>query len=235
MHGEPGDNRMSNTTPAGWYPDSSSPGQQRYWNGTQWTEHTAQSGPTNYAPPAGWYPDSRSPRQQRYWNGTQWTEHAAPIWPSAPPSGSQFVGVTQPPSPSLTGRNWVLRHKVLSAVSAVVVIAVIAGAAGSSGDSDDTAKDAGGSVSAEATPSADETQSDEPEPEKSETAEATETPASEVVPAVTEAAKSVMPQVAGLTRQAAEDALAAAGLGVREVRESPRPSPSGQCCVRARK
>ncbi len=27
--------------PAGWYPDSSQPGTQRYWDGAQWTEHTA--------------------------------------------------------------------------------------------------------------------------------------------------------------------------------------------------
>ena len=28
------------TTPAGWYPDPSNTSQQRYWDGTQWTEHT---------------------------------------------------------------------------------------------------------------------------------------------------------------------------------------------------
>lgn len=31
---------MSNVSP-GWYPDSNTPGQQRYWDGTQWTEHVA--------------------------------------------------------------------------------------------------------------------------------------------------------------------------------------------------
>lgn len=29
------------TTPAGWYPDTQAPGQQRYWDGSQWTGHTA--------------------------------------------------------------------------------------------------------------------------------------------------------------------------------------------------
>ncbi|RLV48307.1 DUF4041 domain-containing protein [Nocardioides mangrovicus] len=29
------------TAPAGWYPDTQQPGQQRYWDGQQWTEHRA--------------------------------------------------------------------------------------------------------------------------------------------------------------------------------------------------
>ena len=32
---------MSNSSPAGWYPDQQVPGQQRYWDGVQWTSHTA--------------------------------------------------------------------------------------------------------------------------------------------------------------------------------------------------
>jgi hypothetical protein len=30
--------------PAGWYPDADNPALQRYWDGTQWTEHTAPAG-----------------------------------------------------------------------------------------------------------------------------------------------------------------------------------------------
>lgn len=32
---------MSDLPPANWYPDPEVPGQQRYWDGTQWTEHRA--------------------------------------------------------------------------------------------------------------------------------------------------------------------------------------------------
>jgi uncharacterized RDD family membrane protein YckC len=34
----------SGGTPPGWYPDPSVPGQQRYWDGGTWTDHTAPGG-----------------------------------------------------------------------------------------------------------------------------------------------------------------------------------------------
>ncbi|MEX2501395.1 MAG: CD225/dispanin family protein [Trueperaceae bacterium] len=41
---------MSETPPAGWYPDPQDATQQRYWDGSAWTEHTA--GGTAQAPTA---------------------------------------------------------------------------------------------------------------------------------------------------------------------------------------
>jgi hypothetical protein len=38
-------------TPPGWYPDSSAPGQLRWWDGQQWTQHTA---PATGSPAPGW-------------------------------------------------------------------------------------------------------------------------------------------------------------------------------------
>lgn len=43
---------MTNT-PAGWYPDSERPGQQRYWDGTAWTEHRAPGAPSAPTPVGG--------------------------------------------------------------------------------------------------------------------------------------------------------------------------------------
>lgn len=36
---------MSDTPPAGWYPDPQDGARQRYWDGTAWTEHTADGSP----------------------------------------------------------------------------------------------------------------------------------------------------------------------------------------------
>ena len=34
----------------GWYPDPQAPGQQRYWDGAQWSEQSAQAAPAAQAP-----------------------------------------------------------------------------------------------------------------------------------------------------------------------------------------
>lgn len=36
---------MSDTPPAGWYPDPQDANRQRYWDGNAWTEHTADATP----------------------------------------------------------------------------------------------------------------------------------------------------------------------------------------------
>jgi hypothetical protein len=39
--------------PAGWYPDPTQPGTQRYWDGSQWTEHRAPLSPSPAAASTG--------------------------------------------------------------------------------------------------------------------------------------------------------------------------------------
>ena len=45
-----------NSPIAGWYPDPSTPGQQRYWDGSQWTEHAAPIPQAAPPPPPGFAP-----------------------------------------------------------------------------------------------------------------------------------------------------------------------------------
>ena len=44
---------MSETPPAGWYPDPQDAGRQRYWDGDAWTEHTADASPQASGQPSG--------------------------------------------------------------------------------------------------------------------------------------------------------------------------------------
>lgn len=72
--------------PAGWYPEPSGAGGERWWDGYQWTEHVRATQPAERsatpAPqaqvPAGWYPDPSGGGGQRYWDGAQWTDHVDP-------------------------------------------------------------------------------------------------------------------------------------------------------------
>lgn len=54
---------------AGWYPDPGGSGQQRYFDGTEWTHSYAPF----RLPAAGWYPDPQGRADRRYWDGKQWT------------------------------------------------------------------------------------------------------------------------------------------------------------------
>jgi uncharacterized Tic20 family protein len=56
-------------TAPGWYPDPNAPGTQRWWDGTQWTTHTAPGAPAPpYGAPAPYAPrQPMSPEQSRQW------------------------------------------------------------------------------------------------------------------------------------------------------------------------
>ncbi len=53
---------MADLPAAGWYPDPEQPGQQRYWDGQQWTEHRAPLG-------GGGPPQPQWGGQQQTWSG----------------------------------------------------------------------------------------------------------------------------------------------------------------------
>jgi hypothetical protein len=52
----------SPNVPAGWYPDPTLPGTQRYWDGSEWTEHRAPLSPTPAATQASSWSLNLSPR-----------------------------------------------------------------------------------------------------------------------------------------------------------------------------
>ena len=57
---------MSDTPPAGWYPQQD--GAERYWDGTDWTDHVRWPEGAQLPPP-GWHPQNDG--TERYWDGAR--------------------------------------------------------------------------------------------------------------------------------------------------------------------
>jgi Protein of unknown function (DUF2510) len=53
--------------PSGFYPDPTSGGRLRYWDGSAWTDRFQDGLP-------GFYPDSTNGGRLRYWDGAAWTD-----------------------------------------------------------------------------------------------------------------------------------------------------------------
>jgi hypothetical protein len=102
------------STPAGWYPDPHAEGQQRYWDGTAWTEHQAPVAPPQQPTPPAW----TAPQQSTVYAG------------AAPVAAKQ--------KKPLWRRTW-----VLVTAGVIVVFIAIGAASGSSDPKDTAAKDKG--------------------------------------------------------------------------------------------
>lgn len=79
------DSAVPTASPApGWYIDG--PGQERWWDGQQWTAHYRQV-QTVALSQAGWYDDGSG--RYRWWDGNAWTNHFyEPSSAAGPPSQS---------------------------------------------------------------------------------------------------------------------------------------------------
>ena len=95
---------------AGWYPQPD--GQQRYWDGQQWTE--------NFAP--GVTPDTPTDVLPETPNGV------FPETPTGAPSETHLPAAR---------RNWFLRHKILTAIGAVLLLGIISSLANGGGTKSD--------------------------------------------------------------------------------------------------
>jgi len=95
---------------AGWYPQPD--GQQRYWDGQQWTE--------NFAPgvlpetPTGVLPETPTG-----------------VLPETP------AGVPSDTHPPAVRKNWFLRHKILTAIGAVLLLGIVSSLANGGGTQSD--------------------------------------------------------------------------------------------------
>jgi hypothetical protein len=95
---------------AGWYPQPD--GQQRYWDGQQWTE--------NFAPgvtpetPTGVFPETPTD-----------------VFPETP------AGVPSETHPPAVRKNWFVRHKILTAIGAVLLLGIISSLANGGGTKSD--------------------------------------------------------------------------------------------------
>lgn len=99
--------------PAGWYPDPQDAMQQRYWDGTAWTGHTAPTGVASAMPQAAAPTSTPSPAT------------SAPAW-SVPMAGE----VTDP----VGKKSWYKRKAFLIPVAILVVLIVLGVVFGSGGD-----------------------------------------------------------------------------------------------------
>ena len=58
---------MTDTPPAGWYADPEDPSQQRYWDGSAWTEHRAPGAQPAPAAKPSYSPDYTAQQAQQGW------------------------------------------------------------------------------------------------------------------------------------------------------------------------
>ena len=68
------------TRDRGWYPDTTDPSRQVYWNGEEWAgSRSAPERQPNVAVAPGWYEDPEQAATLRYWDGGAWTDQRAPL------------------------------------------------------------------------------------------------------------------------------------------------------------
>src|SRR5215218_2806892 len=91
---------MANEPAAGWYPDPKDPGQRRYWDGSNWTEHSEpQTGGPGQAPGAA----ATAARPVQSAAAAQPAAAGGPSAPQAPPAPQAAQAPQTPQAPQAPG------------------------------------------------------------------------------------------------------------------------------------
>jgi hypothetical protein len=130
------------STPAGWYPDPESPSQQRYWDGTRWTEHRAPLVSAPAPAPAAPVPPAAAPAPPTPVPPTPAPVPPAPVPPAPVPPAPFPGGVPGGPGPAAPGYGtyepapapakksrktlWIVLGVVAALIAVLVVIGVLA-------------------------------------------------------------------------------------------------------------
>ncbi|WP_282089321.1 DUF2510 domain-containing protein [Streptomyces tendae] len=101
------------TPPPGWYRDPSAPHQERWWDGTAWTEHRRAPEPVGYGPAVGPAAQTGQPPTPVYHPGQPGRAETLPLSSDGAPGG-----------PGGGGRG---RAVALTAAAAVLVAAIVTG------------------------------------------------------------------------------------------------------------
>ncbi|MFA3879072.1 DUF2510 domain-containing protein [Streptomyces sp. MMCC 100] len=105
------------TPPPGWYRDPSAPHQERWWDGTAWTEHRRAPEPTGYGPAVGQTPvPGPAPGQQ-----------PTPVHYQMQPGQAATVPLSTRGAPGGPGGGGRGKAVALTAAAAVLVAAIVTG------------------------------------------------------------------------------------------------------------
>lgn len=116
---------MADTPAAGWYPDPENPGQLRYWDGQQWTEHrSAQTGATP-PPQQQWQTPAYGQPAQRI-DTWLWQSIVATVFCCLPTGVVAIVFAAQANS-AVSAGNWVEAQRKAQQAKTWTLISIVAG------------------------------------------------------------------------------------------------------------
>lgn len=102
------------STPSGWYPDPSDPAHLRWWDGSEWTQHTHAAPPAHAsAPPNLTKAPEAPPRQQNPYGQNPYQQPGQQNWPNQYGEPSRVKAIATPDGQALAGIGYRIGARVL--------------------------------------------------------------------------------------------------------------------------